>query len=872
QGWMNGQVETVLATKPVASTTVVNSSDAGSYTGAITLSTGNDEDYAFTYIPANMTVGKSEQTITFGTLTSKTFGASPVTLTASSTSNLTVSFTSSNTSVATVSGNTVTIVGAGTTIITASQAGNMNFNEAASVNQTLTVGKAAQNITNFAATSSKTFGDASYTLTATGGASGNPVIFTSSDPSIATCTGATGSTVNLIKGGSCTIYANQAGNIDYLAAATKEQTLTVSNSSQTITFAELPDKTFGDAPFNLKATSSSELAITFESSNTAVASISGNTLTITGAGNCTITAIQSGNSNFAAASLGRSLTVKKAVQLITLDPLPVGDIALKDVVDPIKISGSSSSGLPVTISLGSGSTGTLNSNSELINIGKTGNVIINVSQSGNDNYLSATLSQSFDVVKANQTINFNSLDPVTYAQGLSLDLTVNASSGLLVTLNVLSGPAIITNGNSLNLSAAGTVVIAASQAGTDVWNPATEVHQTLLVNKADQNITFDALATKNYGDLPFTLSATGGASGNPVVFTSSDSGVATCTGLNGSILTIIRAGSCNISANQSAGVSYNAARTATRSLLIRETSVELTTTTISEIGSSSATSGGSINSDGGSPITSKSIYWSTSPSMTPKDSASTAGSGTSSFISHMSGLTAGTTYYVKAWAANSMGKSYGNQLSFVPFKLEAMPSIFKTYGNDPFVLNDPTSSSSGAFSYTSSNTEVATISGHTVTIKGAGSATITATQEATDIYAEATTTCTLTVAKANQILTLNPFLIAGNIYTDPLNSAVGIVQLSASSSSGLSVIISLGSGSTGTLNASNQLTNIGKTGNVIVTVTQAGNKDFQSASISQTFDVTKANQIITFNSLQSKAFGSSNLYLSATASSNLQVT
>ena len=58
----------------------------------------------------------------------------------------------------------------------------------------------------------------------------------------------------------------------------------------------------------------------------------------------------------------------------------------------------------------------------------------------------------------------------------------------------------------------------------------------------------------------------------------------------------------------------------------------------------------------------------------------------------------------------------------------------KTFGDDPFVITDPSSNSSGTFSYSSSNTLVATISGNTITIVGGGTSIITATQEETTNY------------------------------------------------------------------------------------------------------------------------------------------
>ncbi|SDL38070.1 gliding motility-associated C-terminal domain-containing protein [Pedobacter sp. ok626] len=84
---------------------------------------------------------KGTQTITFNPLVASVYGATPVTLTASSSSALAVTYTSSNTAVATVSGSTVTILAAGTTTITASQIGDAAFLAAAPVTQDLVVNK-----------------------------------------------------------------------------------------------------------------------------------------------------------------------------------------------------------------------------------------------------------------------------------------------------------------------------------------------------------------------------------------------------------------------------------------------------------------------------------------------------------------------------------------------------------------------------------------------------------------------------------------------------------------------------------------------------------------------------------------------------------
>ncbi len=90
----------------------------------------------------------------------------------------------------------------------------------------------------------------------------------------------------------------------------------------------------------------------------------------------------------------------------------------------------------------------------------------------------------------------------------------------------------------------------------------------------------------------------------------------------------------------------------------------VTTTSASNITSTSATVGGNVTSDGGTSVTERGIVYSTSQNPTTSNSKKTSGSGTGSFSVGLTGLTEGTTYYVRAYAINSKGTSYGEQVSF----------------------------------------------------------------------------------------------------------------------------------------------------------------------------------------------------------------
>ena len=245
------------------------------------------------------TISKADQTITaIAATVSKTFGDATYSIATTASSGLAVSYASSNTAVATVSADgTVTIVGGGTATLTASQSGNTNYNAATSVTQELTVGKADQTISAITSTMTKSYGDSPYSI-ATTASSGLAVTYASSNTAVATV--AANGTVTIVGAGSTTLTAAQSGNTNYNAATSVTQELTVGKANQTITFNAFSGLKTNTSPINLNtlASTSSGLPLTFTSSNTEVATISGNTMTIVGVGSTNITAKQVGNDNY----------------------------------------------------------------------------------------------------------------------------------------------------------------------------------------------------------------------------------------------------------------------------------------------------------------------------------------------------------------------------------------------------------------------------------------------------------------------------------------------------------------------------------------------------------------------------------------------
>ena len=90
----------------------------------------------------------------------------------------------------------------------------------------------------------------------------------------------------------------------------------------------------------------------------------------------------------------------------------------------------------------------------------------------------------------------------------------------------------------------------------------------------------------------------------------------------------------------------------------------LSTTAVTNITATSAASGGTISTDGGAAITARGVCWSTTANPVTTDSKTSDGDGTGQFVSSITGLTAGTTYHVRAYATNSVGTSYGDDITF----------------------------------------------------------------------------------------------------------------------------------------------------------------------------------------------------------------
>ena len=149
----------------------------------------------------------------------------------------------------------------------------------------------------------------------------------------------------------------------------------------------------------------------------------------------------------------------------------------------------------------------------------------------------------------------------------------------------------------------------------------------------------------------------------------------------------------------------------------------LTTQVVSNITNTTAISGGNVTEDGGSTVLVRGICWSLSPNPTIDDTITTAGTGTGSYMAIMTELTSNTTYYIKAYATNAQGTSYGDELSFTTIVYQ---------------LATVTTASPSAISYTAATSggNVTNDNGSSVTSRGVCWATTSNPTTADNNYTE----------------------------------------------------------------------------------------------------------------------------------------
>lgn len=303
-----------------------------------------------------------------------------------------------------------------------------------------------------------------FTLTATGGGSGNPVTFavTSGPAAIGPS-----NLVSFTGAGSVTITASQAGNVNYHPATLVSRTFEVAKAPATVTLAPLSQTYTGAARTVTATTVPPSLPVTITYSGSPTAPINVGTYTVVGTVN---TAMYQGSTTapLVVAKAPASVTLSNLNQVYNGSARPVGVVTVP-------------AGLSFSLTYNGLSAAPINAGSYPVSL------IIN------DTNYAGSASGTLNVSQAGQTISFPALADTLTTATVNLAATGGAA-GNPVTYSVTGGPGQITGGNQLGFTGAGLVRVVASQAGNSNYFAATPVERTLTVSKAPAQIILSGLS------------------------------------------------------------------------------------------------------------------------------------------------------------------------------------------------------------------------------------------------------------------------------------------------------------------------------------------------------------------------------------------
>ena len=388
----------------------------GAGTVVLQASEAADNNYTTATQDVTFTVGTTTPTINFA-VPNHTYGDGDFTV--SAISNSTGAFTYTVLSgPATIAGSTVRLTGAGTVVLQASQAADNNY-LAATQNATFTVATISPTI--LFVVPNHTFGDAPFTVSAVSKSTGAYTYSVVSGPATIA-----GSTVTLTGSGTVVLQASQAADANYVAA-TQNVTFTVAAIAPTITFT-IPNHTYGDAPFTVSASSNSTGAFTYAVAS-GPATISGSTVTLTGAGTVVLQASEAADANYAIATKTATFNVAAIAPTITFT---IPNHTYGDAPFTVSATSNSTGAFAYTVVSGpatiSGATVTLTG---------VGTVVLSVSQVASGNYLAATTTASFTVAAgftlAPTSGTGSSSGTATVAPGAAATFTLTLSPGGVAT-------------------------------------------------------------------------------------------------------------------------------------------------------------------------------------------------------------------------------------------------------------------------------------------------------------------------------------------------------------------------------------------------------------------------------------------------------
>ena len=522
-----GTLSSGVATLNVTSIPMGTSTVAAAYAGDAKLT----RSAAYT----SVTITAADPSLAFSPVATQNYGVAPFRVTATSNSRSKVHYNvvSGPARLAEDSnaGTIVTIFGTGTVVLGANQTALGNYT-AATAQVSFTVVSASSLV--FTPIATQTYGNAPFVVSASSSSKAAIKYSVVSGPA-----SIKGATVSVTGIGTVVLEATQ-GN------ASIQTTFLVKPEVPSLTIGAIGDQSFGSGPLTLNATSDSSAPITY-SVVSGPATVSGNTLTLTGSGRVVVGANQNASGNYAAASAQVSFSVTGGTTSLVLSPVPTQTYGN----GPIRLTAVSNSTAAITYSVVSGPASIA---ANVVTINGVGTVVVSATQQASGGMSGATSQVSFAVQPETPTLTFAGIPNQTLGNGPITVVATSPSPGL-VSYFVVSGPASI-SGNKLTLSNTGLVVVGARQDASGVYASAT-TQTSFNVNAASltTNLKITPVSSQVFGSAPFDLSATSNSNG-AITFTVVGGPVR----LHGNRVSIVGVGTVVINATQAASGTYPAAK------------------------------------------------------------------------------------------------------------------------------------------------------------------------------------------------------------------------------------------------------------------------------------------------------------------------
>ncbi|MDG6106580.1 hypothetical protein Daura_26535 [Dactylosporangium aurantiacum] len=386
--------------------------------------------------------------------------------------------------------------------------------------------------------------------------SGLPVRYTSSSTDVCTVDG---DVVTLHRQGRCTIRGTQPGNASFAAAEPASTTFAVLGRAQRITWARTPDTPVTAGTVRVSATASSGLPVAYTSGTPRTCTVRGGTVTLVGGGTCTVRAGQPGDDEYAPAPHAEdSFDVARSGQAVTFTRPDDASLATRTV----RVAATATSGLPVAVTSADRHVCTVRRH--LVTLVGAGTCVLRADQPGNARYSpAARVVRAFAVGRGRQHITFPVPGPAAVAAG-TVTIAPAANSGLPVTV-AGAAPAVCTvAGGTVTLHAVGTCVLRATRPATANWTAAPDVEVRFTVGRGAQQVTFPAPPPTAAGAGTLTLAAAA-TSGLPVTYAAATPAVCTVAG---AVVTLVRAGTCTVHADQPGDAAWEPAARATATFTV----------------------------------------------------------------------------------------------------------------------------------------------------------------------------------------------------------------------------------------------------------------------------------------------------------------